>query len=117
MPRAVPAERWLGAEQIADRLSISRSAAHGIMRKLPRLKVNRIVRVKERDLQALLTRHVQHPAHYTPLAALRPEDAGAAAQRLKPTRPRVTLPQPVSPVAVPPIRLTRPRVRKPILLG
>lgn len=82
---------WLTAREVAERLKISRSAAFELVRKLPRLKMGRVLRVSEEVLDRYLLEHVV---------------PGAAPQH---TVPRRLLPAPRPSTALPRIPLTRPR--------
>jgi hypothetical protein len=117
---------WLTAADIAERLKISRSSAFTLMRKLPRLKVGRITRVSEAELATYIAANLvpgrpgrtaieleRERDRQAPEWALQDVERLAARTKVRPTRPRRSGPLALPP-DVPKVRLTRPRVRKPV---
>lgn len=151
---------WLTARDVQDRLKIRRSAAYALIRKLPRLKVGKILRVRAADLEAFVASNMlpgapgptalqaererarrdaelklllhasaearkRNRAKTTQTSEAQPKiritqqrrsgplapspHAEVVASLSKPTRPRVSAPEP----ALPPIRLTRQPAKLP----
>lgn len=92
-PVADAGERYLTAQDIAQRFLVSRARAYEVMRELPRLVMGRSVRVSERALLAWEQRHTRPPAEGLRVAA-----------------PRRVLRLPVATDDTP-IRLTQPRTK------
>lgn len=63
------ADRYLTAEDVAERLRVSRARAYELMRELPRLVVGRCVRVSEKALLAWEQRHTRSPVEAARVAA------------------------------------------------
>jgi hypothetical protein len=118
---------WLTARDIAERLQISRSAAFGLMRKLPRLKMGRITRVSEQVLERYLTQHMKpgngadvEPAESERRRTVELEQLnrnGTARKRSLPNAPpRIPLTRPRETVDDPPPRPKIRHTRQPPLL-
>ncbi|MBK8997690.1 MAG: helix-turn-helix domain-containing protein [Myxococcales bacterium] len=86
-------DRYLTAQDLAQRFRVSRARAYELMRELPRLAIGRSVRVSEKALLAWEQRHTRPPAEGVRVAA-----------------PRRELRLPVAADDTP-IRLTQPRTK------
>jgi excisionase family DNA binding protein len=122
-PRAAAAgtpatTQWLSAKDIAARLSVSRTTAFELLRRLPHVRIGRIIRVSDTDFAAFLAASMRQPRQRdstleTQLrsanALLRSYEAEARANRQSGPQPasKPRSSKPATATEPPKIRLTR----------